>query len=137
VKLGDVALESGFTSLQSPYGSATFAANAPTGEVPGSKTLFRTIPLADKVVSGNDGAAVVSTLTNKMGVPVDLYWVSQAGDLIKQFSLQKDETQSVMTWGDHVFLVRDTSGKELFKFYLLWVFCLVRMPGFNTLIKIH
>lgn len=117
VKLGDVALESGFTALQSPYGSATFAANAPTGEVPGSKTLFRTIPLADKVASGNDGTPVVSTLTNKLGVTVDLYWISQAGDLVKQFSLQKDETQSVMTWGDHVFLARDTSGKEIVKFF--------------------
>ena len=117
VKLGNVELAQAFSALKAPYGSTTFASTVPTGEVPGSKILFRTIPLTEKVVSGNDGAPVVFTLTNKSGVPVDLYWFNHAGDLVKQLSLQVGETQSVMSWGDHAFLARDTSGKEIVKFF--------------------
>ena len=117
VKLGSQVLSDGFAALAAPYAAAAFAATMPNGEVPGTKILFRTIALGEKVASGNDGPAVVCQLTNKLGFAIELYWINQSGDLVKQLSLQNGETQSVMTWGDHAFLVKDSAGKEIVKFF--------------------
>ena len=117
VKLGSQVLSDGFAALAAPYAAAGFAATMPNGEVPGTKILFRTVALGEKVASGNDGPAVVCQLTNKLGFPIDLYWINQSGDLVTQLSLQNGETQSVMTWGDHAFLVKDSAGKEIVKFF--------------------
>lgn len=116
VKLGNVELAQGFSALM-PTSSAAFASTVPTGEVPGSKVVYRTVSLSEKVVSGNDGTPVVFGLTNKLGFPVDLFWINYSGELVTQLSLGDGETQYVRSWSAHPFLVRDKSGKEILKFF--------------------
>lgn len=117
VKLGDVALESGFTALQSPYGSATFAANAPTGEVAGTRIAFREVPVEDQIKSGDSGQAVTFNLTNKTSTALTLFWIDRTGTLIKFADIGIDQTWKQGTFSGHPWLVRDAVGKDLVKFF--------------------
>lgn len=117
VKLGTVAVGQAFVPLQPVYGQASFASTAPQGEVPGSKILFRSFAASETIKSGNSGASLTFSLTNKLDTPVDVFWISQSGELVKYETLAPGTSVTHTSWSDHAWLLRDASGKDILKFF--------------------
>lgn len=115
--LGTVTLGTNFTTLAAPYAGASFTADALTGEVTGSKILFRSHAATDQIKSDDSGSAIIFGLTNKLTTAVDIYWIDRAGQLVKYETLQPGVSVSHSTLSTHAWLVRDTAGTDVLKFF--------------------